>query len=349
MLSSEGFTEVERQQDGNMELKNDNTKVDQVSNPPRNSRDSIPEIENSESSPQRPRVLGRSKGYRNRSCCDIAASHGVIPVDPGREAIARVRPRRKPTTKRRRSTRDHHANPLQSGTIGTVGTTVSVPNLPPRPPPAVPTETTQNAPSCTRTQATGTHAISQSSDILLVTKVAPCTNRERANTVSGIAGVPRSCSTEEATSAGRHTEHSMPESPDLGLLLQPAVGNSEGGCTPAPRKRRKKQGTRRQNEAKDRQDKNAPASSGRNFEGVAGINENLQDPIATSQAKTRTMRTPDSNLKAGSRKSSVLESTNDQANPVIGKSVSGSHAGYSKRRNKRMIRDVDESESWRAV
>ena len=342
MLSSEGFAEVERQQDGNVELKNDNTKVEQLSNPPRNSRDSIPGIENSESSPQRRRVLGRSNGYRNRSCCDTTASHGVILVDPGREAIAKVRPRRKPTTKRRRSTRDHHANPLQSGSIGTVGTTVSVPNLPPRPPTAVPTEATQNDPSYTKTQATVTRATSQSSDTLLVTKVAPCTDRERANTVSGIEGVPRSCSTENYTYAGRHTEHSMPESPDLGLLLQPAVGNFEGGCTPAPRKRRKKQGIRRQNEAKDRQDKNAPANSGRNFEGMAGFNGNLQDPIATSQAKTRTMSTPDSDLKAGSRKTSVLESTSNQANPVIGKSVSGSYAGYSKR-------DVNESESWRAV
>lgn len=127
MRSSEVFAEVELQQNGNG-LMNDNTEVNKLLNPASDGRNPIPETEKSNSSPQSCRLLEQSNGYRIHSCYDMITGVGVVHVDARREGVAGARQKRKPTTKRRRCTRNHPTNPLQSAAIGTVNTTVSVPN-----------------------------------------------------------------------------------------------------------------------------------------------------------------------------------------------------------------------------
>ena len=254
-------------------------------------------------------------------------------MDAGRERIQGARPKRKPTTKRSRSTRDYHADPLQSKAMGNVNTTVSVPKLPP---PAVPAVAKENALSETKTQATGTRARPQSSDALSMKKAAPDPDHEPAHTMSDIAVVPISCLIEKCTSAGWQKEHSM-----LGIsalrFLQSAVDDIKDVCTPSPREQRNKRGTRRQDKAKDRQDKNnveIRRSSKIDSKGVTGNDEDVQGPIATYLVKTQTTRTPDSDMQAESRMINVPRSPNDQAIPVIGTTISKSVRRRLKRKKR---------------
>lgn len=258
MHPSEGFVEVKGQQNRDVCLRNDNAKVE-ISNSASNSRAFVSETENRKPSPQRRVFLERSDGYKNRFCLDIPTGVGVVPVEAGREGIAAARPKRKPTTKRRRSTRHLHANLLQSTATGYVNATASIPILPSRPAPTVPAIAKQNAPSNTETQATGTHETSQSSNPVLIKKAVPYTDLELANTVSDIAVVPKPYSMEKCTSAGRHEEHSLSESPVLGLF-QPAAGNTKDGYPPSTLKQHQNKGKRRQDKVKDSQGENALAS-----------------------------------------------------------------------------------------
>lgn len=333
--SSEGFAEVEGQRDCNVDLKNDDSQVDKMSKSASESHTSIPETQNSNSSPQSRSLLKRSDGFKNGLCFEIPTGIAVEYMEAGQERVAGARPKRKPTTKRRRSPRDHHAIPLQSAATGIVKTTVSVPNLLSRPPPAVSTGAKQNAPSATKTQATGTCATSRCSDLILTKNAALCTDLEPTNTattVSHIAGVPGSCSIEELTSAGRHKRQSMPGDPAMGFL-QSAVGVKHR-CTRKPRKQSNKQGTRQEDKATDPQDKNAPASteSSRISLGVARVDDNVQDPVASCLGNAQTARTPESDRKAGSRKTSVLENANDQIPSLFDTKVSNSVWRRSKRK-----------------
>lgn len=72
---------------------------------------------------------------------------------------------------------------------------------------------------------------------------------------------------------------------------------------------------------------------------MAGIDENIQNPNATCLAKIQTARAPDGETKAGSKEMSVPESPNDQADPVVGKRVSGS-VWRKLRRKKKKAYDV---------
>ena len=105
-------------------------------------------------------------------------------------------------------------------------------------------------------------------------------------------------------------------------------------ATPSPRKQRNKQGTLRQEKAKDKMRMLSAnnQTSKKNLEGVAGFIENVQDLIARFLAKNRSARSPDSDVRAGLRETSVHEKPSHQGRLLIGNRVSDSVWMRSKRK-----------------
>lgn len=65
---------------------------------------------------------------------------------------------------------------------------------------------------------------------------------------------------------------------------------------------------------------------------MAGFIENVQDLIARFLAKNRSATSPDSDVRAGLRETSVHENPSHQGRPLIGKRVSDSVWMRSKRK-----------------
>ena len=307
------------------------TRVDKLPNSASDSCTSTLEDAKGGTNPQNRRLLKGRNGFNNCSCLDMSTGIGVVRVDAGREGSQGARPKRRPTTKRRRAPQDDH---VQSAARASVKTTVNVPKSPSRTPSAVGAVARQIGSSSTETQATGTSMIPQNLDIILIKKAVPNPDLEPTDAISDIAVVPRSCFLEKRKSARRKDKHSILEGSAM-RLHQPTI------FTPSPRALRNKQDRRRQGKTKDSQDKDISVDiefSKKNSEGVTESHKEVQDPIATYLARTQTTRTPDSDTKAGLDRTIVLEGPNKQgqANPdaVNGKRLSRSMLQRLKRKQK---------------
>lgn len=115
----------------------------------------------------------------------------------------------------------------------------------------------------------------------------------------------------ESASVGRREEDPTPKPQPQSFFLKELATSKV--ATSGPRKQCNKQGKPRHDKAKDKRDENVSANrelSRTNSEGMTCFIENVQDSIATYLTKTWSARTPNSDMKAGLRKTSAHENLN---------------------------------------